>query len=864
MVHFTKKSIITRLSFYVGCVSMLTISIIIAFFVVILRDATVQRGKDYLASILDAQILHTSITVNKHIHAVQIFSSTVQATRNAGPAAQAELERTAEDKMKALPTLIAMGFVPLPDDAEDRAVRFAHEGVHILSSFTPISEEERHTLHTMTTAATLSRPFTTLHEDKEILAATYTLPVLQENTPLGFVYGVISLAEIQELLSNTRPFGGGYLAFYSNDSTYIYYPDTKRIGTRMAERPGNEARASALLEGKEFIRDSFQGTFLGDASYSVLKPIHFTTVDSPWGMQATITLQFILANMKIQSLQAVGMGIVGMLLLVGGFLFFIRKLILKPLQQIESSAAALSQGIFTKRLDIDSYDEIGNTAQSLNRALDTITHKMFWYEALLHAIPNAVVASNMERKVTFANNAAIDHFITPENDQTPENACSFWDVCGQTPNISEAATLCTTLDNKTYSVQAKLLQNKEQQHIGYIEVATDVTELMALKNQAEEANRSKSDFLARMSHEIRTPMNAIMGMSALAMESPTPEAQKNYLKKAIAATKSLLVIINDILDFSKIEAGKFIIESNHFSLNNTLRLLQEIILIRCQEKEISFTLTLQPNMPDIFYGPKERLLQVLINLCGNAVKFTNHGGSVTVTVQANSMEDGQIRLQCQVSDTGVGIVPEKLTTIFAPFEQAEGSSTRKVDGTGLGLAISKDLVHMMHGEIWVESTPKQGSTFSFYSILQPGDAAQIQEDGEGAHPNASLQGLAVLLAEDNEINQEIACELLTRQGATVVVANNGKEAVEKFGQGQFDVILMDIAMPEMDGLEATQTIRQSSLPGAQTVPIIAMTAHALIGDKEKSLNAGMNDHITKPLDIQEFIAKILEWTCMPQ
>lgn len=373
------------------------------------------------------------------------------------------------------------------------------------------------------------------------------------------------------------------------------------------------------------------------------------------------------------------------------------------------------------------------------------------------------------------------------------------------------------------------------------------------KAAAEAANDAKGRFLANMSHELRTPMNAILGMIDVALPKADHPTVQDCLKTAKESADLLLTLLNDLLDSAKIESGKLELESAPFSLREMLDQITRVLGVRASEKGLSFACQVPDETPDAFVGDRTRLQQILLNLASNAVKFTQRGG-VEMSLHAVS-QNGKARLKFAVRDTGIGIPQSSMDRLFQPFGQADASMSRRFGGTGLGLSISKSLVEMMGGHIWVESEEGIGSTF-YFTVPLPLAAEPSVEADTPVVPSTKVRGqLRVLLAEDNPANQKLAIYVLTDRGHFVDVAEDGRQAVAFSEQSYYDVILMDVQMPGMDGLEATAVIRKREKDGRR-VPIIAMTAHAMKRDRERCLAGGMDGYLSKPIDAQEMISLV--------
>ncbi len=509
--------------------------------------------------------------------------------------------------------------------------------------------------------------------------------------------------------------------------------------------------------------------------------------------------------------------------------------------------------------------ELGRVAKSINIMTDELEKANVEAKRAVKVLQNilnntgvAVLICDVEKRNLIFSNDTLENDFGFNSDLEDEYLKIFYDSSHLIQNLKNDGNIDYSKHTREIIIQqinkyALITERLITWHDGrtvLLVAGLDITERKALID-AEHANKAQREFLARMSHEIRTPLNGVIGMAHLALEAQDEENTKKYVTKIKTSGDLLLNIINDILDFSTIEAGKMSIEQRIINLHEIIDNVKDLVEPKIKASGVDFILEIDESVPTYVVGDSLRLTQILMNLLGNASKFTQKG-YVKLSIKTEKREDKVLRFICDVEDSGIGMTKEQQDALFKPFTQADASTTRKFGGTGLGLSICKALVELMDGEISVSSQETKGTTFSFYVNLEEYDK-EIDEIVEKYEPwkDTRYDGHTFLLAEDNDINVEIAVAVLKNFGVTVDVANNGQEAVEMFMQKDYSLVLMDLRMPIMNGLDATKAIRSSGKHDAKTIPIIAMTANAMDEDRQNSLDAGMNEHTSKPINVME-------------
>lgn len=489
--------------------------------------------------------------------------------------------------------------------------------------------------------------------------------------------------------------------------------------------------------------------------------------------------------------------------------------------------------------------------------------------AVIETMEDIVVVLDTQNRIIDINTSALNLFGKKTEELIGENIFNL--IGDSLPQVlksiemlksSDKVSVCIGASNRHFEIRISPLYDWSSKFIGRFVILHDITEIEAAMEEmeksrqiAEKANKAKSQFLATMSHEIRTPLNGIIGIAEVLSTVKYTEEEKKYLLSLQSSANSLLDTINDILDFSKIEAGKMELENTVFSLRNLVEITVNNFAYLAREKGLNLLCHIKEEVPENIFGDPVRLRQILVNLIGNSLKFTEKG-SVEVKVEKLNNDANKVVLRFSVSDTGIGILSEKVDDLFNSFEQLDGSTTRKYGGTGLGLAIVKSIITIMGGTIEVQSEPGVGSIFFFEIPFQVSENSEIHDQTVLPDTDFLFENIKILLAEDNSVNQMFMQKLLEKNKLKVDIAENGKKVLEKFAENTYDLILMDIQMPEMDGCEATSAIRQIEINREKRTPIIALTANVTEDDRNRCIQCGMDDFLSKPVKFKNLMVCI--------
>ncbi len=558
--------------------------------------------------------------------------------------------------------------------------------------------------------------------------------------------------------------------------------------------------------------------------------------------------------------------------------FILIKAFIKPIIELTKATDIISEGDYTKKIEVHSKDELGELAESfnimihnLNKTKKQVKRSTKNLSTLIQNLNSGILMEDESGHIMVVNQGFCKLFqisFTPDSligEDFSQSVVLFSQMLVKSEEFVEKTKEYLTNKKAVIGDELELNDGRifardylpihfENDRIGHLWKYEDITkrkrqekEMIAAKETAEEAGIVKENFLANMSHEIRTPMNAIMGMTELLSKTTLDVQQKKFIDAINLSSKNLLVVINDILDISKLKIDKVKFENIGFKVKSVFEHIIEINEHKLVDKDIFLACKIASELENlILKGDPYRLTQILLNLVGNAIKFTEKG-SVTMECELLKHENKNLTLKFVVKDTGIGISKNKLINIFEQFEQADVSTTRKYGGSGLGLAISRHLVEAQNGSISVESIENVGSSFSFIISYNQGTENDLVSDKEeNDQPLVELGNVRVLLVEDNQFNQIFGVKILEHLGFEMDLAENGKVAIQKLYEKEYDIILMDIQMPEMGGIEATEYIRSQFDGSKANIPIIALTANVMNTDKEKYLKVGMDDYVSKP------------------